>query len=358
MLELQVKKNCFNCRQRPAASVGSASVAGAFARASLLVSLLSLGTALAAGCSGGSSPVTGTGGVTGGTGKECSLDQRVGRFALALEHEAVPPASPNPAYSQLIGGVRDSVNPSDVWVVSGTAAGNCRLMVGPTSSCSPACPSGNVCRAGACVAAPTSRNVGTVTVTGLVAPTTIIPNAANTYYWASSGIAYPPFTPGDMVALAAAGGEYPPGFSLSVRGIQPLEVPEGQDLPISTTKANQPLTVTWEKPATAGVSTMFLSLDIAHHGGVLAEVWCDMPDTGSATIPAAMLDALVAKGTFGFPEITLTRQSVDSATITPGCVEFVVSASLRRPLMVEGVTSCTSNDECVAPQICDKLKCI
>lgn len=329
-------------------------------RLALSLGLLFVAPLLATGCSSGNGPVDGSGGaggVSGGTGELCALEGRVGRFGLSLEHEAVAPAMPAPAYSQLIGAVRDGVVPSDVWVVSGAPVGTCRLMVGPTFACSPACTPGNVCKAGACVAAPVSHSVGKVTVTGLLAPTSITPNGSNTYYWPSAGLAYPPFTPGGMIGLVAAGGDYPPGFSLSVRGIQPLEVPEGQSLPISTTKSNQDLVVTWEAPPATAAGRMFLSLDIAHHGGVAAQVQCDVPDSGSGTIPGALLDALVAKGAFGFPEITLTRQSVDSTTIAPGCVEFVVLASLRRSLMVEGITSCTSNAECPTGQTCEKMKC-
>jgi hypothetical protein len=103
---------------------------------------------------------------------------------------------------------------------------------------------------------------------------------------------------------------------------------------------------------------VWLSFEIAHHAGIAAELDCDVPDTGTARVPGALLDELVAQGTAGFPELTVTRLSADTATIPPGCVDLAVTSSVTKPLSVETVTSCSQDSECAAPQIClPSLKC-
>jgi hypothetical protein len=58
----------------------------------------------------------------------------------------------------------------------------------------------------------------------------------------------------------------------------------------------------------------------------------------------------MARGTAGFPIITIVRESVDSATVAAGCVEYKVLSSVEKMLMVEGVTSCS--DSSVPPMLC------
>ena len=95
---------------------------------------------------------------------------------------------------------------------------------------------------------------------------------------------------------------------------------------------NKALNVTWTPPPSGGAARIFMSMDIAHHGGGAARIECDVPDTGSATIPAGLINQLLDRGSAGFPKLTLTRRTVDSVTIAPGCVDFLVSSSVERPL--------------------------
>jgi hypothetical protein len=185
------------------------------------------------------------------------------------------------------------------------------------------------------------------------------PNSSTASYYGPipSEVGIPPYAIGGAIGLVTEGGEYAP-LSLAVTGIEPLQVPEGQSLALTTTVPNSPLVVRWTPARAAGTGRVWLSFDIAHHAGVAALLKCDVPDTGSATVPGALLDTLAARGTGGFPELTITRAVVDTASIAPGCVEFSVISSIAKQLSVEGVTSCTEDADCPAPRTClAALKC-
>lgn len=284
----------------------------------------------------------------------CGDDVRVGLFTLDLK----PAVGDTPAYAQVNGLVRDGVDPKDVWQEI-ARDGSCHVSIGPVADCAPACAFGMVCRAGACVTAPAGHPVGTVTMTGLLVPLAMTPNATNASYYGPipTGTAIPPYEIGSAIGLATEGGDYPP-LSLEARGIDPLDVPDGQSLAITTTVPNKALVVTWAPARAGGAGRVRLSFEIAHHAGIAAELDCDVPDTGTARVPGGLLDKLVAQGTGGFPGLTVTRVFADTATISPGCVEFAVTSAVVKPLSVETVTSCSEDSECVAPQIClPALKC-
>jgi len=284
----------------------------------------------------------------------CGDDVRVGQFTLDLKAAV----GETPAYAQVNGLVRDGVDPKDVWKEI-ASEGSCHVSIGPVANCAPACAFGMVCRAGACVTAPAGHPVGTVTMTGLLVPLAMTPNAINASYYGPipTGTAIPPYELGSAIGLDTEGGDYPP-LSLEARGIDPLDVPDGQSLALTTTVPNQALAVTWAPARAGGAGRVRLSFEIAHHAGIAAELDCDVPDTGTARVPGALLDALVAQGTGGFPELTVTRVSADTATIALGCVELAVTSSVAVPISVETVTSCSEDSECVAPQIClPALKC-
>jgi hypothetical protein len=312
-------------------------------------------------CSGGGAG-SGTGGASGGgTGgsnpggaapfKPCAADMKLGAFTLELKHGDATGAG---AYSQATGGVRDGVRPDTVWVpqaVSG-AGSECKLMVGPADSCPTSCNATQVCKGNTCITAPAPKSIGEVSFSGLLIPVVMTPmkTGTNVLYTAliPSNTAYPPYTVGAALGLTAAGEDYP-GFTLAGVGIQPLEAVAGQTLNVDK---NQALTIKWVAPPSAGAGRIRLNMDIAHHGGVAAEIHCDLPDTGTVTIPAPLITALIDKGAFGFPMVSLARLSTDSKTVGPGCLEFNVAASIDLALNVAGVVSCTEDKECTAPQIC------
>jgi hypothetical protein len=311
------------------------------------------GSSAASGGSGGAP--SGSGGSGGNPGgllpyKPCQPGSRVGGFAVQLMPAMADASPPAAAYTQVNGGVLDRVDPTTLWQTT-DSDGDCKLVVGSSPACNPACGTGQVCGGqNQCSPEPVSRSVGTVVITGLSAPVSLMPLASYkvVYYAALPASAkYPPFSPGDPVALSADGGAVG-AFELGGRGIEPLVFP-GTGLSIS---AGQPLAINWTAPAPGGSSRVLIALDIAHHGGVAARVECDVADTGSATIPASLLDKLVARGTAGFPTVSLTRRTLDSTSIAPGCVDFAVASTVERDVQVAGVQSCNDSKPCPSGRTC------
>jgi hypothetical protein len=264
----------------------------------------------------------------------CELSTRVGGFAVQL----VETMFGNPAYTSVSGGVRNAVKPSEVWTQEGDAAGGCRMMVAASYSCTTPCTGGMICGGqDVCIVEPTFQSAGVVTVTG-VGTSTLNINPAGNAYNASPGssAAFPPFSPGARVTLAAAGATIP-AFTLYGEGITPLEF-AGTNL---KAEAGKDFAFTWTAPPPGGQTRIFARMEIGHHGGVAARIECDLPDTGSGTIPAALVTALVAKGIHGFPELSLTRRTTDSTQITQGCVDLAVASPAAR-----AITACTASGVC------------
>jgi hypothetical protein len=304
------------------------------------------GMATTGGTGGGSTPTGGTGG--GGTAsplayKPCDPAARVGGFAVVLKHvEGFTP------FTAVEGSVRNAVDPTEAWVEM-AKEGECRLMVGPMLVCNtPQCAAEQVCAgANKCIPAPASQDVGTVTVTGLGGALAIMPTMPPSPVFYSSSLTdkYPPFGPEAEITLKTGGGKYP-AFSLAGRGIEPLAF-AGTGLKVAR---NQPLPVTWTASAKNKSARIHMKLDIAHHGGIAARINCDVADSGSLTIPATLVTKLMDRGLAGWPTLALTRQTVDSTTVGPGCVELVVASEVAREIEVEGVISCnTSKDMPTCP---------
>jgi len=323
----------------------------------LVCSAFGVGCSSSGGGSGsGGSSGAGSGGAGGSTAggaapfKPCSDATRFGAFALELKNMAG-----SAPYSQVTGSVRDGVRPADVWVEQAVSGGGseCHLMVGPSNSCSPACNSTQVCKGQSCIAAPVTKSVGDATFSGLIIPVKMTPTTTASGTVVYSGLidsktAFPPYTVGDALGLTTAGADYP-GATLAGKAIDPLMPAAGQTLNVAK---NMPLTIKWVAPSAAGAARIQLTMDIAHHGNVAAEIRCDLPDTGSVTIPAPLITALIDKGAFGFPTVGLQRVSVDSTAIGAGCMEFKVVASVELELNVEGVVSCNDTMPCPSPQVC------
>jgi len=270
----------------------------------------------------------------------CTADQRVGEFTIQLAER----------YTSVDGQVYDGVVPKDVPTLL-AAEGECRLLSSPASQCNPAClPSSEVCGAdNTCLPRPVARDLGTVTVRGLLAPVQMRPNDVTKGYSipATPRLPQPGFQPGADLRLSSSGGEYAPiqlrgwGVSLLVGVNNPVLV-----------RAGQPVLVTWQAPEVSGPARVHLNLNVNHHGSNSEWIECDVVDAGSAMIPAGLVDALLARGQSGFPTLTATRRTASSVLIEPGCVELLVSSEVTSDVSLDNFTSCSDASDCAPGQSC------
>lgn len=271
----------------------------------------------------------------------CSEAASVGGFTLELADD----------YTSLEGKVFDAVDPRLVRTVV-ASEGTCRLLTPPSLLCDPGCAtSTEVCAPdNQCVPVPVGHGVGSVSVSGLASAVEMTANAATGNYRASPALPHPGFEPGADVRLSASGGDYAP-FELRGWGIALLEVTSE-----ITVTEGQPSLIRWTPPVEAGPAHVLATLDVNNHGSTEASIECDFPDTGEGEIPASLVDALIAQGTSGFPSISLTRRTASSASIEPGCVQFLVTSTLDLDVSLTGLTSCDTDAECPDGQTCKPIE--
>ena len=296
----------------------------------------SAGTA-AVGASGSSS-VAGA-----GTGDGSQL---VGSFQLKV----TPATDVAAASTTLVGKVSDGATPAATLWVNPHKDGACTLTTPSVPFCNTPCGGSAVCVADdTCQDYPTAHGVGTVTVTGVhtsdgQSSFTMTPIANN--YQPTTGLAYPPFADGDALTVSAAG-DFFPAFSLSSKGIAPLALTSS----LFALKTGQAFDLAWTKGA-AGNSTIHVKLDISHHGGSKGQIECDTDDSGLLSISAALITQLLNLGVAGYPSVIVTRQAVGATTISAGRVELVVSSVVEQAVTVDGLTSCTDDDDCPSGESC------
>lgn len=271
----------------------------------------------------------------------CDSGERIGWFALVGRPADDVRSEPS---VEVTGFVRDRVRPAEADTIL-AEDGDCRLVSGPDLLCDPRCEPDEVCSAeGSCEAAPESRDLGPITVRGTDPALGLVPNSGNNYLLAmGTEVAYPPYEVGSALSLQAE------AFSLRGYGVDALALADVEPV----LEAGMPLSLRWQAPEHPAESVrMFIEIDIAHHGGVDAQLVCHAPDTGAFEVPAALVTELLAQGVAGFPAVTLARRSVDSLAIEGGCVEFVVASEISRAVTIPGLTSCSSDNECPEEQLC------
>lgn len=277
-------------------------------------------------------------GVPGGVEySRCSYLTKTGRFTVDLKESS----------TSIDGVVADGVVPQNLPVVT-LAEGGCSLLYPATLFCEPACEPGFTCNsAGTCIPYPQNQSVGTVTFLGLSGAVSLNPIPPQQIYYFTGTLPYPGFAAGQPVTLNAAGGAQSP-FSLVAKGVSPL-VPISRFLPFD---AAEPAVVSWEKAEPDPATAIFLAVHLANHGGVPARIECIVPDTGEFTIPANLVSALLDIGYSGFPTVTIRRESVSSVVTDLGCIELVLQSEVVLDVAIDGLTSCSSSEDCPVGQTC------
>jgi hypothetical protein len=96
-----------------------------------------------------------------------------------------------------------------------------------------------------------------------------------------------------------------------------------------------------------------LTLNVDQHGITPISLVCDLADSGSASIAASLVDALLGAGISGWPNASLSRQTVDSQDFGDGCLEFVVSTPRPVSVAVSGHIPCNGPGDCPPPLECN-----
>ena len=172
-------------------------------------------------------------------------------------------------------------------------------------------------------------------------------------YQPSVRIPYPPLPEGAKVEITAPGGPLGP-LRLESVGIAPLEF-TARVQPVS----GQPLALDLEtarrRPTSAASRSRWTSATTA---AARARSSATSPTAASLAIPAAQITTLLGLGISGFPTVVVTRVASGSTATRLGRATLRVVASVERAVEIEGLHSCTANEDCPAGMTCQvDLKC-
>jgi hypothetical protein len=307
------------------------------------------GTSVLPGGTGNATAGSTTAGSTSGGAASSGSDEIVGTFQVQVQ---VDETDSTTGMTKVVGQVGDGPVPANVvWTVTKTEGG-CRLSVPSAPFCEVSC-GADVCVADdKCQAYPAGHSVGAVTLKGIKladgGSDLALKEIAKAYQPpAGTMLAYPPFAAGDDVTLHATGGDYA-AFDLASKGVDPLSL-TSTDYELDVGKALQ---LTWDAPADPKGAQIFVKVDISHHGGAKGKIECEVDDTGSLSISAAMITQLIGLGVAGYPSVVVARQAIGTAKIAPGVVRLEISARTEQYLTVKGYTSCTVNEDCPDGKTC------
>ncbi len=209
--------------------------------------------------------------------------------------------------------------------------GMCRLLAYRSSECDPACNYDQWCTAdGECVAWPTVRSAGQITLSGL--KTTVTLSFQSSYYRVDQ---YPLpgdlFDPGDSISAGAPGADVA-GFTVTASGVAPatLALTGDQSDELHLTDGGD-VTVSWNPadPA-ARVRLELLSPNQSHGMPANWILQCDAPDDGHLVIPQALVESfpeqprLEACVSVDCPPSTFLRYR--RGTASDGQVELLVAS--------------------------------
>ena len=297
------------------------------------------------------------GGANGGTGAASaggtSAGGQLGTFTIALN----PAVEDEPAYTSIFGKVYGGAYPTDVIETVIASDANCTVFKYSLHACyDPSCTGDQTCVAeNVCVPKPSPVSVGDVTIAGVGASSLKL-TATNLNYQYPLDLPYPGISEGEPVTLTGSGGAFA-AFTISTEGVAPIATSDSSYL----VSNDQPLTLTWTPGASSVNAEVTATLNISKHGGSAGYMLCTTIDSGTLTIAADVLKALVGLGVAGFPELLLKRSTHGEATVAAGTIALEVEAVAKPPLNIEGYCSCFNDSDCGSCSdktrtSCDSLK--
>lgn len=269
----------------------------------------------------------------------CDLAVKYGRFGVDETEQ----------YTSVQGQVSAGVVPVTV-LQNIQEEGGCRLMKRENPFCDPPCGPGFTCDYdGECIVFPEPQDLGDVIVRGLTERIKMEPRQPGFNYFA---VPEDGMVAGQTVQLRSTGGAWDEFEAWGV-GVETMVLPE--ELIWVIVEATS-LDIEWP-PGTAGArSEIHFQLNIDQHGTSPATLICDFPDTGSATVPAAMIDGLRGAGVTGWPAASLSRRTVDNVTLSDGtgCVEFTIASPRNVDVTVSGYIPCNQQNPCPDGLTCNQ----
>ena len=275
----------------------------------------------------------------------CSSSTRVGGIEVDVDLN-------NPTIS---GAFADGVVPrTKLWEVKDSKIGDCRLVQERVPSCDEDCASDETCDFnGECIKYPLNHSVGVVLLEGLSKPVKIDPTGKPGHVrYNFTDLTSPIVTPGTRIIVQAKGASDDfEGFTLHGQGVEYMKIPNG-DLVLGRGKD---LKIDWTPGGHDAMIT--LKIDINQHGASPINIICEVKDTGSYTIPGALVTKLIEDGVTGYPSLAIRRWSgerMNSDDVKDACIDFEISSSLVKNVKVEGHIPCDNDDDCPAGMTCDK----
>ncbi len=284
--------------------------------------------------------------------------ESLGQFTLTMQ----PERDGSEAYATFQGKVWASPVPErDGWETT-SSEGDCLIREPVLPQCGDGCDPPAFCAVGdECATEPDTVDVGEVTVWGLANQAmtdsfVMTPLNPTTNQYIASGearLSYPPLADGDLLTLRAEGGALEP-FAIAVRGIAPVHLTVGDELPF---EEDTPLELTWELGQTE-TARVEVRVNISHHGGTKGEIICDVEDTGAVTIEGLLVSRLLELGFAGFPEVEVQRYTESFANVVDDHVVVRMVAYDKRLLSIAGLTSCVDASECAEGEMCVSSMCV
>jgi hypothetical protein len=270
----------------------------------------------------------------------CALEKRVGRFSVEGQED----------FGVVQGAVFAGVVPTAIPRLL-SEQGNCKVLERRNLTCTPACVGATTCgESGTCIEYPRQLSVGSVNIVGLTRPTTMEPRMPGNNYF-DPDADNPPFAVGSQIVLTAAGADGGSGFQLLGRGSGPLGA-----RPTWTLEKGQALSLTWANGAPGQGTKIFVELSVDQHGLTPLSLECEFEDTGSASIPAGVVDQLLTSGVSGFPNGRIFRRTADHVELAQGCVEFLVGSPLAASVSVSGFVPCKKAADCPTGKVCNLMQ--
>lgn len=290
--------------------------------------------ALLVGCSSGAGATN----PDGGGGPTGTL---FGNVVVQLFDDPDPAAAYSTVQAGFLDGATPLANPALGPLAVSQRQGDCELLVPKVVTCASPC-TGVCTDDNRCTPNPAPKTAGTITVEGLAGMSIALqPMGPNFVYSGGPTLPFPPCAEGGTVKAQAS------AFTLTGACIAPLKLTGATPIPVVS---GQPVVIAWTPPGRAGISRVLVALEIAHHGGYKGEIDCDVPDTGSLSIPAPLVTALINLGLAGYPTVQVTRVGAVAASGEPGVKLLMHSFSERE--VDTGVISCMDTETCPAGKTC------